>query len=285
MRDGRIYGRGAVDAKGQIVTALMASIALRDIGYEPSGRLIVESVVCEEPTGDGTLALCSQGWLADAAIVLEPTQSKVCYGHRGIVGLRYGLKGISGHAGVLAGSKNTIVQVGNLAIQLAKSLDGWDSPTDEAYGPPSINIGTIHGGQDIFSTPYGCELECGVRYAPGTYEDILTYIKGKVEANEDGHLYQSEVFSHYDAAEVPHASLLPKLLVECAAQAIPDITLATFPGGCDARHFTNRYGVPAVIFGPGDLKQAHRIDEYIDVMDLVKASQALALFITRWCES
>jgi acetylornithine deacetylase len=281
VKEGRIYGRGSVDAKGQIVTALVAALALRDLGYEPAGRLIIESAVCEEPTGDGTLALCSQGWLADAAVVLEPTGAKICFGHRGIVGLRYWFEGLSGHAAVSGGPENAIVQAGRLSMRLDKVLEGWQSPRDAMYGLPSVNVGWIHGGQDIFSRPFGCELHCGVRYAPGTLEDILLYINRDLEA-QDGSI-QASIFSHYDAAEVPPDSPLPALLLRCIQQVDPEASLATFPGGCDARHFINRYAVPAVIFGPGDLKRAHGIDEYIELSEMATAAETLGLLIPQWC--
>jgi acetylornithine deacetylase/succinyl-diaminopimelate desuccinylase-like protein len=219
--------------------------------------------------------------LADAAVVLEPTSNKVCFGHRGIVGLRYWFEGQSGHAAVSGGHENVIVQAGKLSIRLDKALEGWSSPSDAIYGLPTINVGWIHGGQDIFSTPFGCELHCGVRYAPGTFDDILQYINRNLEVQ--GGSIQASIFSHYDAAEVPPGSPLPALLLNCAQKVFPEARMTTFPGGCDARHFINRYAVPAVIFGPGDLKRAHGIDEFIEVSEMVKASTILALLICQWC--
>ena len=64
---------------------------------------------------------------------------------------------------------------------------------------------------------------------------------------------------------------------------MPDRRLVVFPAGCDARHFVNRYRIPAVIFGPGELAMAHAADESLDVAQWLAAVQALALFITEWC--
>ncbi len=210
--------------------------------------MFIESVLCEEPSGDDTLALCSQGWLANAAVVLEPTSTMVCFGHRGIVGLRYWFEGKSGHAAISDVHENVIVQAGKLSIRLNEALEGWQSPSDAIYGLPSINVGWIQGGQDIFSTPFGCERDCGVRYAPGTPKDIQKYISRNLEVPDS---IQASIFSHYDAAEVPPSSPLPALLIKSAQKVYSEARLASFASCCDACHFINRYAVPAVIFGPG----------------------------------
>ncbi|RPI30767.1 MAG: M20/M25/M40 family metallo-hydrolase, partial [Chloroflexota bacterium] len=95
-----IYGRGALDDKGQIVMAAMAILALKDLAYCPPGKVILESVVGEEPSGNGTLALCSLGYTADAAINLEPTENHLHYGHRGVAGWRFHTYGRAEHGSV-----------------------------------------------------------------------------------------------------------------------------------------------------------------------------------------
>jgi acetylornithine deacetylase len=286
IHDGFLYGRGAVDAKGQVLAAATAALALRDLGYDPAGRLVLQSVVCEEPTGNGTLALCAGGWLADAAVVLEPTGSTVAHGHRGIAGLRIGVRGRAGHAAVPGSGSNAILGAARLATTLAAALDDWSDPADAAYGPPVLNVGRIAGGESIFTVPDACTVECGVRYAPGTYERILQHIRRRARrvdgASADGD-HQMEVFAHFDAAEVPPDSDLPATLLSCVRHEAPESQGRTFPAGCDARHFVNRFAVPAVVFGPGDLAVAHAVDERLSLDEWERAMRALARFVVRWC--
>ena len=77
IREGRIYGRGAVDMKGGLCCALFVAKALRDAGLALRGRLSVASVVGEEDGGTGTLATLLRGHTADGAVVTEPTQLRV----------------------------------------------------------------------------------------------------------------------------------------------------------------------------------------------------------------
>jgi acetylornithine deacetylase len=284
----KIYGRGAMDDKGMIIAAAKAILALKDLGYEPPGQVMLTSVVGEEPSGNGTLALCAQGYLADAAINLEATDNHVVYGHRGIIGLRYQTFGEARHASVGSALTNPIVQVGRLGLILNNALEGWNHPSDIEYGAPSMNVGKICGGDDIFTTPQGCKIECGVRYAPGTYASIMKHIDQylHVHAPEGMVNYDQVAFdelAHYDAAQIDPETPLVQEFLASVQEIIPDRSLKTFAAGCDARHLINRYNVPTVIFGPSQIRLAHAENEYLDLHQWQLATEALALFITRWC--
>ncbi len=288
VRDGRLYGRGAMDAKGQVMSAIVAVLALHDLGYEPLGRAIVHSAVSEEPDGNGTLALCSQGWVGDAAINLEATDNHVAYGHRGIIGLRYHFEQAARHASIRGGQENVIVKAGRLADALDRGLTGWSDPSDALYGPPTLNVGRIEGGDDIFTTPHRVTMDVGVRYAPGTYDQVMSALDDSLTRDltprpTETQPLDSAIFQHFDAASVPPDGELAQTFLGCANTIDDDRRLVVFPAGCDARHFVNRYRTPTLIFGPGRLEQAHGINEYLDLAQWQKASEILALFITRWC--
>lgn len=288
LRDGRVYGRGAVDAKGQLVAATTALLALRDAGVAIRGKVALQSVIGEEPSGNGTLALCEAGIDADAAIVLEPTECNVAYAHRGILGLRYVIKGAITHA-AYQGSGNAIAAAGALASILDESLASWSSPLDQEFGRPTMNVGVIRGGESIFSSPAQCVLDCGVRYAPGTADDLLQRIDDECRTGTAGarSLIPVEVsrtlFQHFDASHTDSRHPFISLLLGQARIHFPESALIVFPGGCDARHLVNRAGIPTAVFGPGSLRQAHGVDEYLSIGQLRNAATILATTILDWC--
>jgi acetylornithine deacetylase len=289
IEDGHVWGRGAVDAKGQLMVALMAMTVLRDLGWTPRGRVVFQSVVDEEPGGNGTLALCEQGWHADAAIVLEPNNNQIAYGHRGIMGLRFSTLGSSGHGGVEGNEGNAVLGLPRLLEIVPHALDDWASPADEIYGPPALNLGHVEGGEDIFTRPASCALDVGVRYAPGTGELLRVKIEQYVQEQWDQRpveglrLDAPELCRHYDAAEIDPEVDFVQELQACLREVGEEGSLNTFPGGCDARHFVNRASVPAVVFGPGSLSAAHVPDEHLAIDQWLRAVEALALFLVRWC--
>ena len=97
VRDGRVYGRGAVDMKGGLCCALFAAQAIRDSGVRLRGRLSVASVVGEEDGGTGTLATLLRGHTADGAVVVEPTRLRVVPAQAGSLMFRLVVHGLSAH--------------------------------------------------------------------------------------------------------------------------------------------------------------------------------------------
>jgi acetylornithine deacetylase len=118
-REGRIYGRGAADAKGCVWAAALAIMALRATGADLRGDVVLESVVDEEDTGNGTLDLARRGHRVAGAVVLEPTDLQVCYGHRGVLKLQLIVPGLAGHGAAREGV-NAIAK----AAPVIAALDG-----------------------------------------------------------------------------------------------------------------------------------------------------------------
>ncbi len=99
VRDGIVYGRGACDAKGQLVTIVLALRALKDMGVQLKGDLQAQIVIEEESGGNGSLSLIRQGRRADVAVVLEPTGLQMHPANRGAVWYKLAIRGKSAHMG------------------------------------------------------------------------------------------------------------------------------------------------------------------------------------------
>ncbi len=96
-RDGRLFGRGVVDMKGQVCGALAAARALRDAGIELDGALQIQSVIGEEDGGSGTLATIERGHTGDGAIVVEPTEFVIAPAQAGALSFRLTVPGLAAH--------------------------------------------------------------------------------------------------------------------------------------------------------------------------------------------
>jgi len=95
----RLFGRGANDMKAGIVAYTMALHALRRLGWQPAARVILQSVIEEECTGNGALACLLEGYTADAALIPEP-MDELMSAQMGVMWMTLDVYGVPGHAGV-----------------------------------------------------------------------------------------------------------------------------------------------------------------------------------------
>ena len=95
--DDKMIGRGTADMKGGLAAMIMAVDSLLESGVKPKGDILIQSVVSEEDTNNGTLSCITRGYKADAAIITEPTEFQVLIGHPGAMEMEITVKGKSGH--------------------------------------------------------------------------------------------------------------------------------------------------------------------------------------------
>lgn len=155
--DNKVYGRGACDMKGGIASALAAIFRCikEDNGC---GKIIVNLVSDEENTSlYGTVQLCNNELLnADFAIVMEPTECKVCPQQLGNMFFQTYIRGIGGHTGVPKNKVNPF----ELAFQYVEKLKEWINTKKQNVEDiqPFINIGHFQGGTASGTIPSECEL-------------------------------------------------------------------------------------------------------------------------------
>jgi acetylornithine deacetylase len=295
--DGRLYGRGACDMKGGVVANLFAVRALQLAGFRPAGDIIVESTVSEEDGGAGALAAVLRGYVADGAIISEPTNLAIVTAQGGALMFRLQVPGLSAHAcvrdeGVSAVEKFAYLLQGVLAFE--------DRRNDEIIHPlyagkrikAPINVGIVRSGSWASSVPESLVAEGRAGLVPG--EDLSTFkieLAAEIEklAEVDPWLRDHPpqltwLNGQFSPADVEVGSPLVETLRR--AWETTSSTPARIEGvtyGADMRHFVITGGVPCVMFGAGDVRLAHAPDESIPVEDLLTAITTTAVFIADWC--
>jgi len=297
VEDGRIYGRGAVDMKGGLCCALYAAKAVLDAGVKLNGRLLVESVVGEEDGGVGTLAAILRGYRADGAIIMEPTELKIAPAQAGAHCFRITIQGQSAHAcvrGEGVSSLEKFMPVYNALMDLEKRRNtGVKDPLFATYRLPiPLNIGIVQCGNWPSSVPEKLIFEG--RYGIGVDEDVSEARRVFEEAVARAASLDDWLKKHPPTIEWwggqfnPARTSVDHPLTTTLAKAYQDATLSgpVYEGvtyGSDMRHLVNVGKIPTVLFGPGDVRLSHRLNEYVPVDDLVKATRTLALTMMRFC--
>ena len=295
---GRIYGRGSVDMKGPLLAGLHALIALREAGVELAGTVHLESVVAEEDGGMGTLATILRGYRADGAIVMEPTDLMVAPAQAGCLNFRVRVPGLAAHGavreeGVSAFEKLFAVYA---AIQQLEAERNQARAGDPLYArfqvPFAISIGTMQGGDWASSVPDHAAMEGRMGVAPG--EDFES-ARGELEAAvaqaaaQDvwlrDHPPQVEWWGgRFLPARTPSDHPLVSTVRGAASGVLGrEVSLEGVTYGADMGLIANVGSTPAVLFGAGDIRVAHRPDEYVEIEDLVTMARTLAVAAMRFC--
>jgi acetylornithine deacetylase/succinyl-diaminopimelate desuccinylase len=284
IADGRMFGRGSSDAKGPMAAALEAVAILKEIDAPLRGTLELELVADEEAMGfKGAGYLVEQGIIApEIAIVGEPTSLRIVRAQRGAAWFRIATRGVAGHGSAPERGVSAIKHMAAIVLALEETLPDISHPV---LGGPSLNVGTIRGGEKVNIIPASCVAEVDRRTIPEeSKEDVIGSIDAAVEqARETYPEIDASVELEFFARpfEVDETSNVVAEMTKAMSEVTGrDAELAGFRGASDAR-FLAEGGATVLVCGPGDITVAHTARESIDLAELEQGALAYALAFAR----
>ncbi|MGD2179289.1 MAG: M20 family metallopeptidase [Anaerolineae bacterium] len=284
-RGGRLYGRGACDMKGPLAAVVDAVAAVRRVGVPLRGKLILAGVVGEEQDQSGTRQLVRDGIMADYGIVAEPTTLVPVIAHKGEVYYDITTFGKAAHGSVPHLGVNAVFKMMPVIEGVQALAERLKLKNHPLCGHPTVNLGVIRGGEISNAVPDRCTISLDRRLIPGeTFEEA--------QAEIDAILAEiATVDPEFEAAVTAPMTWKPMEIAEGEPIVIAlrrqteevtgvDPGLEGWAATCDASLLVNDAGIPACIFGPGDLfGQAHKPDESVEIDGLVKGARVYALTI------
>jgi acetylornithine deacetylase len=243
VTSGRIWGRGACDAKG--IAAAMICAAQRLVQRDVAVALLF--VVGEETTHDGAHAANTWPTSSRALINGEPTESTLAIGTKGALRLRLRAEGIAAHSAYPHLGRSAI----HTLLDVLADVRALDFPADPILGDTTVNIGILSGG--VADNVMAAEATARVMIRlVSDADDVLA----KVTAAARERLEITEI------ARVPpmHLATLDGFQTSVVAYATDVPVLSA-------------WGTP-YLFGPGSIAVAHRDDEHIEIDELHAAVDA-----------
>lgn len=286
IENGRLFGRGSCDIKGGMAAMLCAFARLTREKPAGAANLMLAGTVDEEHTFLGVQKLIQSGIQAAGAVVAEPTNLKIVHTHKGAVRWHVSTPGLAYHSSSPEKGVNAIYRMGRLlgAIE-CYALELRASKPDPYLGPPSISVGRIEGGASVNTVPDRCRIEIDRRLIPG--EEPQQAMHHFVDfLNKEGKIDFPFECSDPWLAMTPLHWQGPKggaELVTRLGAAIDRVRgaheVVAVPYGTDAAPLAAA-GIPAVVFGPGDIAQAHTRDEWVSLEGVEQASDILYTFVS-----
>ena len=276
-RHGRLYGRGACDTKGSVAAFVSALCDLAKSKSRPRETEIVFVGLMDEEHGQGgSRALVRTGFKADLAIVGEPTQLKLITAHKGSLWLRIETRGQAAHGATPQFGRNAVHTMSRvvdvLETDYAERLRQRQHPL---LGHATVSVGTIAGGSQPNIVPDHCVIGVDRRALPGeTEHGVCSEITALLETHRLDAKVLSEKQAPCPALETDAGLPLVRQFLESVGQSGP-LGVHYF---CDAAVLAGG-GIPSVVFGPGDIAQAHTADEWISLAELERGKEMLLRFL------
>lgn len=284
--DNVLYARGAQDDKAGVAVILMIAQLLKNLNIQLKGDLLLQSVIEDETTGNGSKILVDNGYTADGVIICDGTwQERIIYGHLGQVWFDAEITGeplAACHAGTRG--VNPIY----LGMDYIQKLKDWIEELNlqpEAFAnvtqPFFVNTGSFHSGVWHGSIPSKAKIEFQIGFNH-TYEpdhilkkvtEIAASISDRIQIRES--ILKTPAYK--TTIDNPLISQLQTIIEKNIHQKTAPICVT---GHADMRHFPTQN---ICLYGPGKGTNAHSINEHYDFRQMPQVTQNIMEFILKWC--
>ncbi len=279
--DGFYHGLGVTDDKGSLAAALLALIELNRRGGA-NCRFAVACTSDEEAGFLGVESILPAALKPDAAIVMEGTCLDVVTAHKGTVRWKITTRGTSVHSSLVPEGDNAIYKVARLVLALKSFAEElFARPQHKRLRFPTLSVGTISGGTQPNSVPDYCEIMIDRRLLP--HETVAQATKEVCEAMNGVADYEISEPTLYSAPfEIEEDAPFVRLMLDEARKVKPQAEIRGLYCSTEAGN-TGGFGIPSVVFGPGDVACAHSVSERIDPSEIDKAVTIIINAAEQFC--
>ena len=283
-RDNRYYGLGTTDMKSffALVLDAVSQYSENDL-IEP---IVILATADEESTMAGARLLADKGLkLGRFAIIGEPTDLQPIRMHKGVMMESIIINGKAGHSSDPGLGANAIE---GMHAVLSELLTWRQELQQKHLNPlfkvemPTLNFGSIHGGDNPNRICSHCESQIDIRPLPGmALEELRLSLRERVNAALKSHPKLSfeikPLFSGVPAFEVPESSVLVKTCEKLTGKRSGAVAFGT------EAPYLAQLGIETVILGPGSINQAHQADEYIPMDQILPTVEVVRNLVDRFC--
>jgi succinyl-diaminopimelate desuccinylase len=284
LEGGRLYGRGACDTKASLAAEMAALREVLAAGMTLSRGCVLAATVDEEATMGGIRRLVQSGVPFAAAVVGEPTGLKVVAATDGHTYLRITAHGQSAHTASPQYGVNAIYLMNDVIRVLRQRAESeYPRRQHPLCGSPKLTVSIIRGGASEHIVPDTCQIAIDCRVIPGetcagTAQEIREWLAADLDGPTFARIEFGDTYLAIPPLETPVDHWLVRGLQAAAGHVLGEAQIAGVAYNTNASHLAAA-GVPSVVFGPGDIAQAHALVEFVEVEQVVAAVEILKKFL------
>jgi LysW-gamma-L-lysine carboxypeptidase len=274
VKDGKLYGRGAVDAKAPLAAMIMAASTFAK--SKPPCKILVVGVVDEEGPGKGIKNIIESGFSPDYAIFGEPSGlNEICLGYKGVLRLKITCETQTGHSGAPWLFDNAIEKAMELWNQVSQLRLPEEKQGSRFYSL-TYCLTKIRGGGVSPVVPSKCEMIVEIRLPPQIIgEHVFQRLEKEIEryrlANPE---VSVKMKSEYliDAFEADRRSLISRALAWAIRETTNNrVVFSKKTGTGDMNIMGNVMKIPVVTYGPGDSSLDHTPNEHVEIQEYLNS--------------
>ena len=279
IRDGKLYGRGACDMKGGVAAMTAAALRLVKDGFDFDNGQLQLVFVCDEELHDSGIKhyVASPEFLpADYAIISEPTSLDCCVASRGVVRYELVVKGVSCHASMPGQGANAITMAGHAILALDRLAARLARRKHPILPPPTLAATIIEGGTKDNIIPNRVAVKMDRRTLPDesveSCRDEIAREMDALKAETPGFEYELAPYVSVAAAYLPENHELVGMCDRVHGKMFGGKIAVRDFGACNDQSFLIDAGIPTLVLGPGSIDQAHTVDEFVEVDELLRCT-------------
>jgi len=276
----KIYGLGATDCKGNLAAGLEAINSIVEDGIKLDYNLVFAATADEESGSSlGLIPLIEKKILkADVALVLDADDFEIVITQKGLLHLKVKISGKKAHGAYPWLGVNAIDLAAEIIVELKKA--GKKQVKNKYLKEPTVNVGTIRGGDKVNVVSDWCEFELDFRFLPGSSEkELLRFLRKTITK------YTKNFRIEIQGAQDPYYIDPSHPLVSSLVQAMKQLKIKPRVSGSEGATvitFFKKEGIPAIATGFGFEGCAHIANEYASLDNLHKGSKVLVEFLKKY---
>ena len=275
LRESSLWGRGACDDKGPLAAGLLAVLELHSRGIRPVFDVTFVGSVDEECTMAGAEQLAREIDGFELCLALEPTDLKVINAHKGVYRFMLITRGKAVHSSHPDKGENAVLRMLPILADLQRYGAELTAKRHPRLGSASLAVTRIHGGASLNIIPDYCEAAVDIRLLP-EMTVVETAAKVRSVIGDRGEVV--EIYTGEGINTEMDTPIIQRFMTVLRASGVePGPEAASFATDCSRLHHLG----PCLVWGPGDIAQAHQATEHIPVSQLRRATEILKNFLTK----